>query len=73
LPSLVVHCANDFRVPVEQGLGTFTALQRRNVPSQFVYFPDEKRCVRKPQNSLPWHDTLRAWTNQSAARSSDAH
>ena len=61
LPMLVVHGAKDFRVPVENGIGVFTALQRRGIPSEFLYFPDENHWVLKPQNSLKWHETVEAW------------
>ena len=35
-PTLVIHGALDFRVPDAQGLGMFTSLQRRGVPSRYV-------------------------------------
>jgi len=35
-----------------QGLGTFNALQRRGIPSQLLYFPDENHWVLKPANSI---------------------
>ena len=60
-PMLIVHGQQDFRIPMEQGLGAFTALQRRDIPSQFLYFPDENHWVLKPQNSIQWHDTVNAW------------
>ena len=60
-PMLVIHGALDYRVPLDQAIATFTALQRRNVPSQFLYFPDENHWVLKPQNSLQWHQTVLAW------------
>lgn len=60
-PMLVVHGANDFRVPLGQGLAAFTALQRRGIPSQFLYFPDENHWVLKPANSVQWHRTVEAW------------
>ena len=40
-PQLIVHGEKDYRVPVTEGLGAFTALQRLGVPSKFLYFPDE--------------------------------
>jgi dipeptidyl aminopeptidase/acylaminoacyl peptidase len=64
VPMLVIHGANDFRIPLEQGLAAFTALQRRGIPSQFLYFPDENHWVLKPQNSLQWHEAVQAWMNQ---------
>lgn len=67
-PELVIHGQNDFRVPLEQGLGTFTALQRKGVPSQFLYFPDENHWVLKPQNGLQWHDTVFNWLDRWTAK-----
>ena len=61
VPMLIVHSDKDYRVPLEQGLAAFTALQRRGVPSQFLTFPDENHWVLKPQNSLQWHATVEAW------------
>jgi dipeptidyl aminopeptidase/acylaminoacyl peptidase len=61
VPMLVVHGQQDFRIPVEQGIGVFTALQRKGIPSQFLYFPDENHWVLKPANSVQWHDTVNAW------------
>ena len=58
---LVIHSAKDYRIPVEQGIAVFTALQRRGIPSEFLYFPDENHWVLKPQNSLQWHDTVERW------------
>jgi len=60
----VIHGQLDYRVPYEQGLAVFTALQRRGVPSEFLYFPDENHWVLKPQNSIQWYDTVIAWMNR---------
>jgi dipeptidyl aminopeptidase/acylaminoacyl peptidase len=60
-PMLVIHSEKDFRIPVTQGLGAFTALQRKGVESEFLTFPDENHWVLKPQNSLEWHDTIQSW------------
>jgi dipeptidyl aminopeptidase/acylaminoacyl peptidase len=60
-PCLVVHGAQDFRVPFEEGLQFFTALQRRGVPSKLLYFPDEGHFVQKPQNAELWWKTLQEW------------
>lgn len=61
VPMLVVHGGRDFRVPLEQGLSTFSALQQRGVASRFLYFPDEGHWVLKPRNSVQWHDEVQAW------------
>ena len=60
-PMLVIHGGLDYRVPDNQGIATFNALKRRNVPSEFLYFPDENHWVLKPANSILWHDTVLAW------------
>ena len=46
------------------GTATFTASQRRGIPSRFLYFPDESHWVLKPKNSIPWHDTVLDWLDQ---------
>lgn len=63
-PMLVIHSARDFRVVDTEGIATFTALQRRGVPSKFLYFPDENHWVLKPQNSIQWHETVIEWLNR---------
>ena len=60
-PMLVIHGALDYRVPLEQAIATFTALQRRDIPSQLLYFPDENHWVLRPKNSLQWHATVLEW------------
>ena len=60
-PTLVVQGELDFRVPVEQGLGMFTALQRKGVESRMLYFPDEGHWVLKPRNSQLWYRTVLDW------------
>jgi len=60
-PMLVVHGEKDFRVPYTQGIGTFTALQRRGIESRFVEFPDEGHWILKPANSNYWYATVLDW------------
>lgn len=66
VPMLVIHGGQDFRIPMEQGLGAFTVLQRRGIPSQLLYFPDENHWVLKPQNSVQWQRTVLAWLKRWA-------
>jgi dipeptidyl aminopeptidase/acylaminoacyl peptidase len=61
VPMLVVQGELDYRIPVTQGLATFTALQRRGIESRLLYFPDENHWVLKPKNSEQWHETVNAW------------
>jgi len=63
-PTLVIQGQLDYRVPLEQGLSVFTALQRRGVPSELLYFPNENHWVLKPANRVEWYDTVIAWMNR---------
>ncbi len=63
-PMLVIHGGQDFRVVETQGMSTFTALQRRGIPSKFLYFPDENHWVLKPANSILWHETVLGWLDE---------
>jgi len=60
-PQLVVTSENDFRIPYTQGIAAFTALQRRNIPSRLLIFPDENHWVLKPKNSVQWYDEVFGW------------
>ena len=60
-PMLVIHSANDYRVPLEQGLQLFTSLQRMGVPSKLLFFPDEDHFISKPQNAELWWRTIHEW------------
>jgi len=63
-PTLIIHGQQDFRIPYEQGLAVFTALQRRGIPSEFLYFPDENHWVLKPADRVQWYDTTIGWMNR---------
>jgi len=63
-PMLVIHGALDYRVVDTQGISTFTALQRRGIPSKLIYFPDENHWVHKPHNSIFWHESVLAWLDR---------
>jgi dipeptidyl aminopeptidase/acylaminoacyl peptidase len=63
-PMLVVLGERDFRIPYSQGLGAFTALQRKGVAAELLVFPDENHWVLKPKNSLQWHQTAFAWLDR---------
>lgn len=63
-PMLVIHGELDYRVPLEQGLALFTALQRQGVPSRLVVFPDENHWVLKPANQVKWHDEVLGWLDR---------
>jgi len=63
-PTLVVHGQLDYRLDVSEGFQLFTTLQRLDVPSKMLYFPDEGHWVLKPQNSQLWYKTVNDWVDQ---------
>jgi dipeptidyl aminopeptidase/acylaminoacyl peptidase len=71
-PTLVIQGELDFRVPAEQGMGMFTALQRRGVESRLLWFPDEGHWVLKPRNSALWYHTVLDWIDAHARREAHA-
>jgi len=60
-PMLVIHGEQDFRIPYSQGLGVFTALQRRGIESRLLVFPNENHWVLKPADSVQWHHAVFDW------------
>ena len=36
-------------------------MQRKGVPSRFLYYPDENHWVLSPANSVQWHETVLDW------------
>ncbi|OGU28291.1 MAG: dipeptidyl aminopeptidase [Ignavibacteria bacterium GWA2_35_9] len=67
-PMLIIHGANDFRVPEEQAFQLFTSLQKLGIESKLLYFPDESHWVTKSQNSVLWWNTVFDWFNEHKKR-----
>jgi dipeptidyl aminopeptidase/acylaminoacyl peptidase len=63
-PTLVIHGEHDYRVPYTQGLQMFSALQRQDIPSRLLFFPDEDHFVQKPQNARLWWKTVYEWLEE---------
>jgi dipeptidyl aminopeptidase/acylaminoacyl peptidase len=63
-PTLVVHGEQDFRCPVSEGLGMFTALQVMGVPSRLLTFPDEGHWVLQPANAQVWWHEVLGWLHR---------
>ena len=60
-PTLVIHGEKDYRLTVNEGLSTFTALQRRGISSKLLYFPDENHWVSNVENRLRWYTEVFKW------------
>ena len=63
-PTLVIHGREDYRVPEAQGLAVFTALQRRGIPSELLYFPNENHWVLQPADSIQWYGAVLNWLDR---------
>jgi len=63
-PTLIIHGGKDYRVDISQGLSTFTALRRQNIPSRLLYFAGENHVVNNPKNSIIWYQTILSWMDQ---------
>jgi dipeptidyl aminopeptidase/acylaminoacyl peptidase len=60
-PTLVTQGELDFRVISTESMQLFTALQRNNVPSRLIMFPDEGHWILKPQNQRLWWNEVQGW------------
>ena len=52
---------NDFRVPEGNTLTMYSVLQRMNVPSKLLVWPDENHWILKGENSRVFYREVRAW------------
>jgi dipeptidyl aminopeptidase/acylaminoacyl peptidase len=66
-PTLVTQGELDFRVVSTESMQLFTALQRNNVPSRLVMFPDEGHWIAKPQNQRLWWGEVQNWMTKYLA------
>lgn len=63
-PILVIHGEKDFRVPIGEGMQAFQAAQIQDIPSRFLYFPEEGHWVLSPQNGVLWHREFFEWLDK---------
>jgi dipeptidyl aminopeptidase/acylaminoacyl peptidase len=63
-PTLVIHGAQDFRVPDAQGLAYYNTLKALGIDARLLWFPDENHWILKPRNSQLWHEEFFAWLRQ---------
>lgn len=60
-PTLVTIGENDYRVPLNNSLEYWSALQRMQVPSRLIVFPDENHWIQKGENSRLFYSEIAAW------------
>jgi len=63
-PILVTFGERDFRVPFNNGLEFWTVLQRQQVESRLVLFPDENHWILKGENSRYFYREVADWLAQ---------
>ena len=63
-PMLIFHGEKDYRVPLNQGMEAFQALQIQGIESKLITFPDENHWVLSPQNGVVWHREFYKWLDK---------
>lgn len=60
-PMLVTQGELDYRVPFGESMTTYKLLQRKQIPSRFVLFPDEGHWILKGPNSRVHMEEVLGW------------
>ncbi|PMG77741.1 peptidase S9 [Shewanella sp. 10N.286.51.B7] len=63
-PMLVIHGEKDYRVPYGQGLAAFTYMQRNDIPSELLMFPDENHWILNQDNLQQWYKNVLGWMDR---------
>ncbi len=69
-PILLTFGERDFRVPYNNGLEFWTVLQRQQVESRLVIFPDENHWILKGENSRYFYQEVQDWLASTTAERS---
>ncbi len=67
-PTLVIHGAQDYRVPDCNGLAYYNTLKARGIDARLLWFPDENHWVLKPRNSQLWYQEFLDWVDAHGAK-----
>jgi dipeptidyl aminopeptidase/acylaminoacyl peptidase len=60
-PMMLTVGENDFRVPLNQTLENWSVLQRLQIPSKLMVFPDENHHILKGDNNRFFMQEVQAW------------
>lgn len=60
-PILLSVGENDFRVPLNQTLENWSVLQRLQIPSRLIVWPDENHWILKGENSKFFYQEVHTW------------
>lgn len=64
-PIFIIQGGKDYRVPIEQGLQAFQAVQLKGIKSKLLYFPEENHWVLSAQNALVWQREFFSWLTET--------
>ncbi len=60
-PILLTVGENDFRVPINQTLENWSVLQRLQIPSKLMVFPDANHWILKGEDSRYFYQEVQSW------------
>ncbi len=60
-PTLLTVGENDFRVPMNNTMENWGYLQRLQIPSKLIVFPEENHWITKGEDSRFWFGEVHAW------------
>jgi dipeptidyl aminopeptidase/acylaminoacyl peptidase len=60
-PMLLSVGERDFRVPINNALENWSALQRMHVPSRLLVWPDAGHWIMKPEDSRHFYEEVHRW------------
>jgi dipeptidyl aminopeptidase/acylaminoacyl peptidase len=60
-PELISVEERDFRVPMNETIMQWSALQRMRVPSRLPVWPDENHWILNAENSRYWYKEFADW------------
>ena len=60
-PIMITVGENDFRVPINNSLENWSALQRMKVPGKFIIFPDANHWITKAEDSRFFYNEMQNW------------
>ncbi|MFP4620453.1 MAG: alpha/beta fold hydrolase [Bacteroidales bacterium] len=63
-PIMVIHGEKDYRIPYTQSMSAFNAAQLQDIPSKFLFFPNENHWVLTPQNGILWQREFFKWLDR---------
>ncbi|HEX8999890.1 MAG TPA: S9 family peptidase [Blastocatellia bacterium] len=63
-PMLITVGENDFRVPMNNSLESWSIHQRLRIPSKLLVFPEENHWILRGENSRFFYSEVHAWLNR---------